>query len=153
MARLTFQRMADVIHGIREEVQRRNPIGVNMYTPYLQAAEDALTEIHMGEKDNPTCDDAGGSGFRPNDPHDICQLIPLQNACNKCVSIEYRRRLDLMAKFAVAPSGGTGNCGSRGPRPGSGGRPRKAERCPCGEMTKHRAAARNHTCHDRPRPR
>jgi hypothetical protein len=69
-----------------------------MYTGYLKAAQSALEEIHYAELKNPTCDNAG---FGMNHPHDICQIIPMQNACNKCVSLEYRRRLDLMAKVSI----------------------------------------------------
>lgn len=95
---LTFLRMATVIQAFKEELMARNPIGVNAYAGYLDAAQAALEEIHYAELRNSTCDYAG-SGM--NNAHDICQIIPMQNACNKCVSLEYRRRLDLMAKVSI----------------------------------------------------
>lgn len=54
---------------------------------------------------------------------------------------EKRRRAAMSRKKM---SGGT-NGGSGGAREGSG-RPRSADRCPCGEMTKKRAEARGHKC-------
>jgi len=42
-------------------------------------------------------------------------------------------------------AGRKGGLNSGGARPGAG-RPRKSDRCPCGEMTAARAAARRHAC-------
>lgn len=51
---MTWEQMSEVVFAIREEAKRRNPIGINCYVPFLQAAEEALTEIADGERDNPT---------------------------------------------------------------------------------------------------
>lgn len=51
---LTYRQMADIISSIRAEVQERNPIGVNFYTPIIHEAANALREISAGEILNPT---------------------------------------------------------------------------------------------------
>lgn len=101
MSDMTFRRMSEVIKAFEQELSDRNPIGVNLYTPYLALAAAKMEEIHQAELTNPTCDNAG---FRDNDSHAICSLIPMQNACNKCVGLEYRRRLDMLAKVTFAPN-------------------------------------------------
>ncbi len=50
--RMKYREMADLVHRIADEIQRRNPIGVNMYTPAIHQAADLVTEISKGEVDN-----------------------------------------------------------------------------------------------------
>jgi hypothetical protein len=53
---MTWEQMSEIIASIREEAERRNPIGINMYVPSLIHAEEMLLEIAGGEADNPTSD-------------------------------------------------------------------------------------------------
>lgn len=63
-SQLTWEQMSEIIFSIRAEALRRNPIGINLYTPYLKEAEEALLEIAEGEAVNPT------SAFGPTKSHD-----------------------------------------------------------------------------------
>jgi hypothetical protein len=49
-----YWEMATLIRAIKEEVKHRNPIGVNLYTGYIEGAVTALEEISDGEIGNPT---------------------------------------------------------------------------------------------------
>ena len=49
---LTYKQMADIVQDIRIEIKERNSIGINTYTPYLDAAIGSLIEISEGEKGN-----------------------------------------------------------------------------------------------------
>jgi hypothetical protein len=53
---MRFEQMARVVQRFHDELKRRNPIGVNLYTGYLTAAVSVLLEISEGEKENPTCE-------------------------------------------------------------------------------------------------
>lgn len=55
----SFAELAKLVRAIRTELERRNPIGVNMYTAGLAQAAQDLDEIHNAELSNPTCDYAG----------------------------------------------------------------------------------------------
>ena len=53
---MTFAEMTLAVEQMREELKRRNPLGVNMYVPYLYKARLALDEISRAEKNNRTCE-------------------------------------------------------------------------------------------------
>ena len=46
---LSYLDMANVVQAVRNEVKRRNSIGVNLYTDSLDNAVDDLKEISAGE--------------------------------------------------------------------------------------------------------
>lgn len=52
LTKATYAEMAAVILAIRDEVKRRNSIGVNLYAAYITDAYLAVKEISEGEKDN-----------------------------------------------------------------------------------------------------
>lgn len=47
-----YWELAKLIRAIHAEVKRRNPIGVNLYTGYIEVAAKALDEISGGEVGN-----------------------------------------------------------------------------------------------------
>lgn len=47
-----YWELAKLVRAIRKEVERRNPIGVNLYTGYMEGAALALDEISGGEAGN-----------------------------------------------------------------------------------------------------
>ncbi len=65
---MTWEQMSGLIVAVRLETERRNPIGVNFYIPYLTQAEEAILEIAGGEKSNPTSE--CGPTAAPDDEDD-----------------------------------------------------------------------------------
>lgn len=47
-----YWELAKLVRAICKEVQHRNPIGVNLYTGYIETAACALDEISGGEVGN-----------------------------------------------------------------------------------------------------
>lgn len=60
-ATMTYENMADIISEIAWEVERRNPIFVNLYLDVIRLAARALTEIHERHVRNPSDDFAGAA--------------------------------------------------------------------------------------------
>jgi hypothetical protein len=52
LRRMKYQDMADLVEAVEKEIQRRNPIGVNFYTPSIHHAAELIREISRGEKGN-----------------------------------------------------------------------------------------------------
>lgn len=50
--KLTWMQMSRIVLSVHKEMKRRNPIGINMYAPYVQASAALLDEISLGEIDN-----------------------------------------------------------------------------------------------------
>lgn len=47
-----YWELAKLVRAIRTEIERRNPIGINLYTGYIEGAAVALDEISGGEIGN-----------------------------------------------------------------------------------------------------
>jgi hypothetical protein len=52
LKRMKYREMADMVEAVENEIQRRNPIGVNFYTPAIHHVAELIREISRGEKDN-----------------------------------------------------------------------------------------------------
>lgn len=52
LRRMQYREMAKLMRAVKAEVERRNPIGVNLYTGYIEQAALALDEISGGEMGN-----------------------------------------------------------------------------------------------------
>lgn len=52
LRRMKYHEMADLVEAVEQEIQRRNPIGVNFYTPAIHQASELIREISRGEKCN-----------------------------------------------------------------------------------------------------
>ena len=49
---MTWKQMSDTVFSIWKEINKRNPIGINLYSPTVLSAGMLLDEIANGEADN-----------------------------------------------------------------------------------------------------